>query len=246
VNDILSWVLDAVRNVDPVLRILLVGFGMLLETSILVGLLVPGDTIVVVSATGIADWAQYSALLVAVVVGSLSGESIGFALGRHFGPRIQASRLGQRLGRRHWVRAETYLDRRGGIAVFVSRFLPVLHALIPLTVGMSTMRYRKFLAWSAPACIVWAVAYASVGWLAAGSYRQLADQLHYAGFVFAGIIAVFVVVVVIVKNLVTRAEARHMQRGDEADDGSNAAGAAERTPVAGRLNTRVWSPRQMR
>lgn len=210
-NDTLNWILDTVRNVDPVLRILLAGVTMLLETSILVGLIVPGDSIVLVSSTGISNWAEYGGLLIAVVAGALAGESIGFALGRFFGPRIQASRLGRRMGERNWIRAEIYLDRRGGIAVFVSRFLPFLHALIPLTVGMSTMRYRKFIAWTAPACIVWATAYVSVGWLAAGSYRQLASELHYAGYLFAAVIAVFLVVVVLVKNLLTRAEARHMQ-----------------------------------
>jgi membrane-associated protein len=218
VNDILTWILDTVRHVDPVLRVLIAGIGMLLETSILVGLVVPGDTIVLVSATGIVDWPEYVTLLVAVIVGSLTGESIGFALGRFFGPRIQASRLGKRLGERNWVRAETYLDRRGGIAVFVSRFLPVLHALIPLTVGMSTMRYRKFLAWTVPACSLWAAAYVSVGWLAAGSYRQLSTQLHFAGYLFAGIIAVFLVIVFLVKKVITRAEARHMQGDDPSTD----------------------------
>ncbi|MHC5795948.1 DedA family protein [Lacisediminihabitans sp. FW035] len=217
-NDVLTWILDTVRHVDPLLRVLIAGVGMLLETSILIGLIVPGDTIVLVSATGIADWPQYIALLLTVIVGSLTGESIGFALGRFFGPRIQASRLGQRLGERNWVRAETYLDRRGGIAVFVSRFLPVLHALIPLTVGMSTMRYRKFLAWTAPACILWAGAYVSVGWLAAGSYRQLSTQLHFAGYLFAGFIAVFLVIVLLVKKAITRAEARHMLREETQTD----------------------------
>ena len=112
-NDILTGVLDTVRHVDPALRLLIAGFGMLLETSILVGLIVPADTIVLVSATGIADWSQYVTLLVAVIVGSLTGESIGFALGRFFGPRIQASKLGNRLGEHNWVRAEAYVDRRG-------------------------------------------------------------------------------------------------------------------------------------
>lgn len=234
-NDTLSWILDAIRNVDPVLRILLAGAAMVLETSILVGLLVPGDSIVLVSSTGITNWAEYAGLLIAVVVGALGGESLGFALGRFFGPRIQASRLGRRMGEQNWIRAEVYLDRRGGIAVFVSRFLPFLHALIPLTVGMSTMHYRKFLAWTSPACIIWATAYVSVGWLAAGSYRQLSSQLHYAGYLFAAVIAVFLVIVVLVKNLLIRAEARHMQRVD----GSDAVG----TPVEGdTLNDEVPGP----
>ncbi|MCU1525601.1 MAG: DedA family protein, partial [Microbacteriaceae bacterium] len=80
------------------------------------------------------------------------------------------------------------------------------------------MRYRKFLAWTAPACIIWAVAYVSVGWLAAGSYRQLSSQLHYAGYFFVAIIAVFLVIVLLVKKLIERGEARHMGHADAANE----------------------------
>ena len=128
-----------------------------------------------VASTAVDGPAQYIGMLVAVIVGALSGESIGFALGRFFGPKIRDSRLGRRIGITNWHRAENYVDRRGGIAVFVSRFLPVLHSLVPLTVGMSTMRYRKFIAWTAPACLIWALAYVTVGSVVAGGYRQLLD-----------------------------------------------------------------------
>jgi membrane protein DedA with SNARE-associated domain len=220
VNEVLGWILDTVRHVDPALRFLLAAVGMFLETSILIGLIVPGDTIVIVASTAITNWAEYVALFAAVVIGALSGETVGFALGRFFGPRIRASRLGQRLGEKNWVRAKYYVDRRGGIAVFVSRFLPVLHALIPLTVGMSAMRYRKFLVWTAPACVLWAGAYVSVGWLAAGSYRQLSSQLHYAGYLFAAIIAVFLGIVLLAKKLIVRSEARHMHHPDDDEHGA--------------------------
>jgi membrane protein DedA with SNARE-associated domain len=216
-NDILTWILDLVQNVDPVVRTLLAGVGMLLETSVLVGLVMPGDTVVIVASTGITNWVEYLALVVSVVVGSLAGESIGFALGRFFGPRIRGSRLGQRIGYENWMRAENYLDRRGGIAVFVSRFLPILHSLIPLTVGMSTMRYRKFLAWTVPACTVWAIGYASVGWAAAGTYRELSGQLHYAGYVFVAIIAIFLLAVLLIRTLLERSQRRHMEIPGDGD-----------------------------
>jgi membrane-associated protein len=212
VNDILSWILDVVQSVDPVLRTALAGFGILLETSILVGLVVPGDTMVIVAATGVENVVEFVSLAAAVIVGALCGESIGFALGRYFGPRIRASRLGRRIGEYNWLRAENYLERRGGIAVFVSRFLPVFHSIIPLTVGMSTMPYRRFMRWTVPACVLWALAYVSVGTVAAGSYRSLSDQLHYAGYIFVGIIVVFALLVVIGKRLLSRLEARHMER----------------------------------
>ena len=238
-NEILTGILDIVQSVDPVVRTLLAGLGILLETSILVGLVVPGDSIVVVAATGVEGPVQFVSLVVAVVLGALAGESIGFALGRHFGPRIRSSRLGRRIGEQHWVRAENYLARRGGIAVFVSRFLPVLHSLIPLTVGMSAMRYRRFLLWTVPACILWATAYVSVGSLAAGSYRELSDQLHSAGYLFVGIIVAFALLVLVVKKVVSRVEARHMERdaatADATEQVSETAAAPE-SPAAGGMS----------
>ena len=214
-NDILTWILDVVQSVDPVVRTLIAGVGILFETSILIGLIVPGDTIVIVAATGVETPLQFVALVVAVLLGAIAGESIGFALGRYFGPRIRASRLGARIGEHNWVRAENYLRKRGGIAVFVSRFLPVLHSLIPLTVGMSTMPYRRFMKWTIPACIIWSLAYISVGALAAGSYRELSDRLHYAGYVFVGIFVVFALLVLVVKKVLAKVEARHMEHPAE-------------------------------
>lgn len=209
-NELLTWILQSVQDVDPVLRTALAGLGMLLETSILVGLVVPGDTIVLVASTAVDGWVQYFALVIVVILGALSGESIGFALGKFFGPRIRVSRLGRWIGESSWSKAENYLDRRGGIAVFISRFLPVLHSLIPLTVGMSSMRYRKFMTWTIPASVIWAFGYVSVGTLAAGGYREVSDQLHYAGYLFVAVIAIFIALVMVAKKLIARSEARHM------------------------------------
>jgi membrane protein DedA with SNARE-associated domain len=217
IDTALTWVLDLVGSVDPVARILLSGLGILLETSILVGLIVPGDTIVVVSSTAIDGPGQYAGMLAAVIVGALCGESIGFALGRFFGPRIRDSRLGRRIGVRNWHRAENYVDRRGGIAVFVSRFLPVLHSLVPVTVGMSTMSYRRFISWTAPACAIWATAYVTVGWVVAGSFRALQEQLHFAGYLFVAAFLVFAGVVFLVKKLLERSQARHWDRPGDGD-----------------------------
>jgi membrane-associated protein len=210
VNEFFNWLLHAVHSVNPSLRVLLAGVAMLFETSILLGLIVPGDTVVLVAATAVNGPVEFISLAVAVVLGSLAGESIGFWLGRYFGPRIRRSKLGQRIGEGNWVRAETYLERRGGIAVAVSRFLPVFHSLVPLVVGTSAMRYRVFIAWTVPACVIWAVTYISVGAFAAESYRQLEGQLRWAGLIFVAIIVVALVLIFILRKALERREARHM------------------------------------
>ena len=93
----------------------------------------------------------------------------------------------------------------------------MLHSLVPVTVGMSTMRYRKFMMWTTPACVIWATTYVTFGWLAAGSYRALAQQLHWAGYIFVGVIVLFVVAVWLGKKLLTRREERHWAQPGDGD-----------------------------
>ena len=212
-NQTLLWILDTVQSIDPVARALIAGLGMLLETSVFVGLVIPGDTIALVASTAVDGPVEAVGLAIALIVGALGGQSIGFLLGRLIGPWLRRSWLGRRVGEEQWTRATNYVDRRGGIAVFVSRFLPVLHSLMPVTVGMSTMRYGRFIAWSAPATVIWTTAYVTVGSLAAGSFRERMEELKWAGYAFVGAIALFVVATVVVKRVLARAEARH-QDGD--------------------------------
>ncbi|GAA1469381.1 DedA family protein [Microbacterium thalassium] len=218
-NEILTWLLDAVQSVDPVLRTVLAGIAMMLETSVLIGLIVPGDTIVIVAGTAVASPLEGFVLGAVVVVGSLIGESIGFWLGRMLGPAIRRSALGRRIGEPTWLRAERYLERRGGIAIFLSRFLPVLHSLVPLTVGMSHYRYRRFLAWTLPACVLWAAVYVSVAAAAAETYRELADRLHFAGYIFVGVIIAFLVLVWAAKKVIERIERKHFDAQDRPGQG---------------------------
>lgn len=223
-NEILDGVIGFVQGVDPVLRLLIAGLAIFLETSLLVGLLVPGDTVVIVASTAIVSAAEYWWLVAVVIVGSLGGQSLGFAIGRFFGPRIRASRLGQRIGGENWARAERFVARRGGFAILISRFLPVFHALTPVTVGMSPMPYRRFMTWTVPACILWAFAYASIGWAAVGTYEELSDRIHGAGYVFVGIIVAFLLVAWLVKTLLGRFSHRHMHEDGESDAGTTEGG----------------------
>lgn len=220
-NEFLTWLLDAVQSVDPIVRTVLAGVAIMLETSVLIGLVVPGDTVVIVAATAVGSVVEAVVLILVVILGALIGESIGFGLGRWLGPRLRFSRLGARIGEHNWSRAERYLRRRGGPAIFLSRFLPVLHSVVPLTVGMSGFAYRRFLAWTAPACTLWAIAYVSVAAAAAGTYRELADQLHFAGYIFIGVLMLFLVLAYVLKKVIVAREARHMTT-DAAPEGSAA------------------------
>lgn len=142
--------------------------------------------------------------VLAIVIGALVGESIGFWLGRIFGPKLRASWLGQRVGEERWEKADAFVRRRGGIAVFISRFLPVFHSVVPLTAGMSPMQYRTFMLWTVPACIIWAFLYVSIGSGAAETYRELQATVSSAGWIFIGIFVAGFILITIIKNILHR------------------------------------------
>ena len=194
-TDILNWLLDTVQSVSPWLRDLLAGLAIMFETSLFIGLIIPGDTVVLVASTGVTNIADFFWLLGAVLLGSLIGESLGFMLGRLFGKKIRYSKLGQRLGEKNWQLADRFVERRGGIAVAISRFLPMLHSLVPVVAGMTSMRYRTFISWTVGACAVWASAYVGIGYLAHSAYDQIASKLKWGGLAFVAIILVFMIIV---------------------------------------------------
>jgi membrane protein DedA with SNARE-associated domain len=203
-NEILDSILEFIEAVPPVLRIILTGVAIMLETSVLIGLVVPGDTIVLVSSTGVTTVLEFILTVVAVIIGSLLGSSFGFWIGRLFGPALRGSWLGTRVGEDRWHKADRFVKRRGGIAVFISRFLPVFHSLVPLTAGMSVMPYRTFMAWLTPASITWAFLYVSIGSGAAETYRELKGSFDQAGWIFIGIFVVAILLIALLKAFLNR------------------------------------------
>ncbi|MBK5237988.1 MAG: DedA family protein [Actinomycetales bacterium] len=216
-NDFINWFLGGVSSIDPVARTLIASLGIMLETSFLVGLVIPGDTIVLIASAAIKTPGEYYAMVGMVIFSSLIGETIGFFIGRRFGLQIRGSWLGRKLGVERWRAADNYLDRRGGIAVFLSRFLPVLHSVIPLTVGMSKMRYRQFISWTAAACIIWTVAYVTLAAVLRERYVQLSEKFDWAGWAFIGIVIGFVFVMWVIKKRIARTQAKFMDAPGDGD-----------------------------
>lgn len=216
-NEILDWILNTVQSVDPVLRNLLAAFAIFLETSLFVGLVMPGDTVVLVASAGVVDIGDFFTLLGFVLVGSLAGESVGFLIGRFFGERIRASKLGKRIGERNWEMADRFIETRGGLAVGISRFLPVLHSLVPVVAGATRMRYRTFAIATFIACSIWASAYVGVGFLARTGYEQIGSSLKWGGLVFVAIILVFVVLVHFAKQRLESSAAKMIAESENAE-----------------------------
>ncbi|MDP9845785.1 DedA family protein [Streptosporangium lutulentum] len=154
---------------------------MVTETSLFVGLLVPGDVAVLVSGTTAGSVAEYAALVAAAASGAMLGETIGYLLGRRFGSRIRSSRLGTRLGEDRWAHAERLASGQNtGWALVTGRFVPLLHSIVPIVSGTLRMPYLRFITWEAAACAVWAATYVAIGSLVGGAFHDHGGRIGYA------------------------------------------------------------------
>lgn len=191
----MSWADPILHAVPPPLAYVLIGALVMAEAALFVGFVLPGETAVLLGGA-LASTGRLSvvALGVVVVVAAIVGDSIGYEVGRRFGPRL----LELRLLARHRRRLDALTGRlrdRGGPTVVLGRFTAFLRAVTPALCGMSGMPYRRFLAWNAAGGLLWGVAVVLAGYLAGQSYQLVERGL---GGVGAALLAVFVVVVLVV------------------------------------------------
>src|ERR1700710_2177750 len=133
---------DHLQNLSQGWLYLIVGLLVFAEYA---GLLLPGETAAILAgALASSGHAHVSVVLVIVVVPAITGDCVGYEIGRRFGPRLLRLRILARYERRIG-QAMDFLDRRGGTAVFLARFLSFFRSAMPILAGMSRMPYRKFM-----------------------------------------------------------------------------------------------------
>jgi membrane protein DedA with SNARE-associated domain len=213
-NSVLEWLLNSVHSVDWLLRNFIAAFAIACETLIGVGLVIPGDSMALVAGTGVQNLVDFAGLYLFVLAGSFAGESGGFWLGRTFGARIRSSALGRRIGEKNWAMADAFVETRGGLAVALSRFLPVLHSVVPVVTGMTTMRYRAFIRWTMAACSVWAAVYLGVGWALHRTYDVWLGRLKFGGVIFVAIVVIVIGIITLVKKRLEKAAENMVVSGE--------------------------------
>jgi len=163
------------------------------EAAVLLGFVLPGETAVIIGGV-LASRGHVSlgVMLVVAVGAAVVGDTVGYQVGRVFGPRLLGSRL-LRHRRRGVDAARRFLQRRGGWAVFLGRFTAFFRAMIPGLAGMSEMPYQRFLLANASGGVVWAAGYTLAGYFLGGAYQRVAKL---SGRVSTGVVVVVVVALV--------------------------------------------------
>jgi membrane-associated protein len=139
------------------------------ETGLLVGLFLPGDsllfTVGVVAGAGDLDIVRIGALL---AFASVAGDQSGYFLGFRTGPRV-FSRPDSRLFKREYVtRTMQFYERHGGKTLIYAKFVPVVRTFAPFMAGVGRMRYVRFLSFNVFGGMGWVLSMTAAGYFLGG------------------------------------------------------------------------------
>jgi membrane protein DedA with SNARE-associated domain/membrane-associated phospholipid phosphatase len=182
----------------------LVGVMAFLETGAFVGLVAPGETVVIAGGV-IAGQGQISLIpLIGLVwVCAVLGDTTSFYIGRRLGRRF-LERHGPRVKITHerLEQVEGYFDRHGGKTILIGRFIGLVRALAPFIAGASGLAYRRFIPYSVVGTGLWSTVFCVLGYVFWRSFDKVA---HVAGQAILG----FGVTVGVIVGIVVAYRRRH-------------------------------------
>jgi membrane protein DedA with SNARE-associated domain len=132
------------------------------ESLAIVGSLVPGGTVVIISGfLTVNHCFNLSALIVLASLGAIAGDTVSFFVGTKGAYLFHDDNVW--LKRSHLETAESFFKEHGDKSVFLGRFVGIIRPIVPFVAGLSGMSIRKFMVWNVTSGILWAVTHVMLG-----------------------------------------------------------------------------------
>jgi len=172
----------------------IVGVATFLENSVGAGLIVPGETLVIIGGfyARVGDltlaWVAFAAC-----VGAILGDNVGYFIGRRFG-RGFLERHGRklRITPARLAKADRYYEAHGGKTVFLGRFIPVVRSVGFILAGIARMEWRRFLPYDAVGAVLWGVGHSVLGYAIGASYERWKRYLTPGGLVILAVLLLLI------------------------------------------------------
>ncbi|HLR49213.1 MAG TPA: VTT domain-containing protein [Candidatus Sphingobacterium stercoripullorum] len=164
-----DWIMD---NGGLYLVILI----LFIETGFFFGFFLPGDPLLFISGVliastrgsveglseGIGSLLYWMALFIA---STLVGYYVGYWFGKKFGRYLQKKGDTLLFKRKHIEMAEAFYNEKGGLAIIIARFLPIVRTFAPIVAGMVGMEMKKFSWYNAIGAFIWVISITTLGYI---------------------------------------------------------------------------------
>ncbi|HCG98828.1 MAG TPA: hypothetical protein DE036_03230 [Actinobacteria bacterium] len=171
---------------------------LLLENFFVIGLVVPGETVLLLAAFVAAQGnLSITYVIIIAAVAAILGNITGYLIGRK-GGRPFIKRYGGRLVSPEKIdAAEEYFAIHGSKTVFIGRFAAGVRVFVPLIAGASKMNFGKFLVYTIAAVVSWTVGIGLLGFFFGQNWKLLSKLVgNFSLIVLAAVIALLALYIV--------------------------------------------------
>ena len=182
INDMLHHLLPAIAHFR-VAAYWIAFFAALLETTVGIGLILPGSTLILfLGAFSASGYLDVGDLIWFAVMGAIIGDNLNYYLGKKYGAKWLRKGFWF-LKTQHIEKARQFLDAHGAKSIFLGRFIPSVKEIVPFIAGSVGMKRKTFLFWNALGAIGWGFEWVLAGYIFAQSLNIARLWLSRAGLV---------------------------------------------------------------
>jgi membrane-associated protein len=175
------------------------------ETGLLVGVFLPGDSLLVTAGLLAArGYLNVYALAPLLTVAAICGNSVGYFIGRATGPRIFNRENSLFFNKKHAIRAHEFYAKYGRKTIVLAQFMPIIRTFAPVVAGVGGMKFRQFITFNFIGAVVWIWSMVGIGYFL-GSYIPGIDQ-------HIEIVIAIVIFISILPGLISGYRARRAKR----------------------------------
>jgi len=146
------------------------------ETGLLIGVFLPGDSLLVTAGLLAArGYLNVYALAPVLTVAAICGNSAGYSIGRATGPRIFNRENSLFFNKKHAIRAHEFYAKYGRKTIVLAQFMPIIRTFAPVVAGIGGMKFRTFITFNIMGAILWIWSMVAIGYFL-GSYIPGIDQ----------------------------------------------------------------------
>ncbi len=149
------------------------------ETGLLVGFFLPGDSLLVTAGLFAARGDLNVVYLVLVLsLAAIVGDTVGYNIGARTGPKLFSRPDSLLFNRKHLISTKEFYERHGPFTIVIARFVPIIRTFAPVVAGIGAMDYRRFLAYNVVGGIGWVLLTVLGGYFLGQLVPNIHDHLH--------------------------------------------------------------------
>ncbi|MFT4219874.1 MAG: VTT domain-containing protein [Microbacterium sp.] len=151
--------------------LLVVCFIIFAETGLLVGFLLPGDTLLIISGllTHTSNVFGLNIWIVSVLIGlsAFLGGEVGYLIGHKGGPAVFERKESGLFSRKNVERTNAFFERFGGLTIILARFVPIVRTFAPVAAGVGHMPWRRYTLYNFIGAVIWGIGLTFIGYVIA-------------------------------------------------------------------------------